>query len=31
MPAITWHDGALYIGESQKGKTWRVMYTGATK
>ena len=21
-------DGSLYIGESQKGKIWRVMYTG---
>ena len=22
-------DGSLYIGESQKGKVWRVLYTGA--
>jgi glucose/arabinose dehydrogenase len=22
-------DGSLYIGESQKGKIWRVLYTGA--
>jgi glucose/arabinose dehydrogenase len=21
-------DGSLYVGESQKGKVWRVMYTG---
>jgi glucose/arabinose dehydrogenase len=24
-------DGSLYIGDSQKGRIWRVMYTGATK